>query len=123
MKAHLYRRKDGRHVIDGAPLVLQDVQADASISIDCNSETATATQQQDRQTCQAGEQTKCVTEWAGQKGAETGIQVFMWTSSMHEQHAGVHKQGRCKCYLYSACRVMVVVVATPLTSASGPLQA
>lgn len=33
--AHLYRCEYGCYIIDGTPLILQDVQADAPISIDC----------------------------------------------------------------------------------------
>lgn len=35
-KCDLYRCEDGGNIIDWAPLILEDVQADSSISIDCN---------------------------------------------------------------------------------------
>ena len=33
--AYLYRSQDGRDIVDRAPLVLQDVQANAAIIVDC----------------------------------------------------------------------------------------
>lgn len=42
--AHLDGCEDGRNVVDGAPLVLKDVQADAAIRIDCSRRPSTRAQ-------------------------------------------------------------------------------
>ena len=38
---HLYGGEDGRHIVDGAPLVLQNVQADAAVRVDCSAKIIT----------------------------------------------------------------------------------